>query len=80
MKIETVFNNGEPSMDNPPLITFPHLHIGDEFIFKGDKVVVSRWSVNRKGFWYTKINTQEEAYMSFSFYMHTPSAAGRKLK
>ena len=72
-------NNKEFSMEDPTLKHFPHLSIGSEFTFKGDKVKVNRFSSNGKGFWYTKLNTKTEGYMSFYYYMSTPSAKGRKL-
>lgn len=78
MNINTLFN-GEPSMDNPVVEQFPHLNIGDTFTFKGERLQVKHLSKSKNGFWYINHGTLEEGYMSFEFYMSTPSAMGRKL-
>jgi hypothetical protein len=79
MIIETFDITEEPSMDNPPIETFPHLEIGDSFVFKGEYVKVHHISKSKTGFWYMNPETLEQGFMSFQFYMSTPSAKGRRL-
>lgn len=79
MNIQAINKNEEMSMDNPPLITFPHLNKGDTFMFKGERVTVQELGKRGKGFWYINTQTLQKGYMSFEYYMSTPSAKGRKL-
>lgn len=66
----------EPSMDNPPLVTWPYLQPGDSFVFKGDYCTVTR--LHNNSFEY-KVQGNENArhFMSFSYYITTPSYFGR---
>jgi hypothetical protein len=59
--------------------SFPHLKVGDTFIFKGDRVTIIKNAKNGNGFWYLTPQG-EKCYMSYKFYMTTPSAFGRKLQ
>lgn len=77
MIIETLFG-GEPSMDNPPIVTMPNVNIGDTFTFRGDYCTIKRMAKNKRGFWYEIQATGKEAYMSFSFYAKTPSQKAKK--
>ena len=58
-------------------ITFPHLSVGNIFMFKGDRCTVTR--MYNTGFSYSIQNSNKLGYMSFAYYMSTPSAKGRKL-
>lgn len=80
MIVETFHKDQEPSMDNPPVVTFPHLEIGDTFVFKGQHVMVQHISKTKTGFWFINTQTLEQAFMSFEYYMSTPSAKARKLQ
>lgn len=66
----------EYSMDNPPIITWPYLQPGDNFIFKGEYCTVKRLSKN--SFQYEVQGREHIKYfMSYKFYMTTPSYFGR---
>ena len=66
----------EYSMDNPPIITWPYLSPGDNFIFKGNYCTVIRMSKN--SFEYkVQGNERVRYFMSYKFYMTTPSYFGR---
>jgi hypothetical protein len=73
--------NVEYSMDNPPIVEFKYLKVGDEFTFKGDKVKVIKITDN--GFFYEpqqrnpRINSY---YMTFDFFMKTPYFRGKYSK
>lgn len=73
--------NQEYSMDNPPIITFPHLEEGDVFVYKGHRCKVTTKHYN--GFEYDIEHPNHEhvvkGYMTYGFYMSTPSAKGRGL-
>lgn len=71
--------NDDFIIENISIEAFPHLEIGYKFMFKGQLVQVQRMSKNGNGFWYFDVNTFEQGYMSFEYYMETPSAYGRKL-
>lgn len=77
MVVETLFG-GQPSIDNPPTVIFSALDIGDSFTHKGDRCVVKSVATNKRGFWFDRNGIT--GYMSFAFYMSTPSAAGRRLQ
>lgn len=71
----------EFSMDNPRIVTFPHLNVGSVFTFKGYRCTVTSKEVN--GFNY-KVehpchNKPVDGWMSYAYYMSTPSAKGRRL-
>jgi hypothetical protein len=54
------------------------LQVGSSFIFKGDYCVVNRMMYN--GFGYdNQSNPAVKYYMTYEFYLTTPSAAGRRL-
>lgn len=54
------------------------LQIGSSFIFSGDYCVVVKMGYN--GFKYTNQSKPDvECYMTYQFYLTTPSAAGRQL-
>jgi hypothetical protein len=74
--IETLFG-GEPSMDNPPTVTVPDISIGDTFTFKGDRCQILRVSKNKAGFWYSRQQSADEAFMNFWFYKTIPSQVAR---
>jgi hypothetical protein len=73
--------NVEYSMDNPPIIEFKYLKVGDEFTFKGDKVTVTK--MTNDGFFYEpqqrnpRVNSY---YMTFDFFMNTPYFNGKYRK
>ena len=66
MIIETLFK-GEPSMDNPPMITAP-ISVGQTFTYKGEKIVVLGINKTKYMFKYESINTKGQGYMSFKYY------------
>lgn len=73
--------NTEHSMDNPPVIEFKYLKVGDTFTFKGDKVTVTRMTNN--GFFYRpqEKNPRIRGYfMTFDFFMKTPYFNGKYRK
>jgi hypothetical protein len=74
--IETLFD-GELSMDNPPMITVPSISIGETFTFKGDHCQILRVSKNKAGFWYSRQQSVDEAFMNFWFYKTIPSQIAR---
>lgn len=66
----------EYSMDNPPLVTWPYLRLGDSFIYKGDYCTVKRMYSN--SFEYVNQSREHIRYfMSFAHYMTTPSYFAR---
>lgn len=66
----------EYSMDNPPIVTWPYLRSGDNFIFKGDYCIVKR--LHNNSFEYRVQGREHIKYfMSYKFYMTTPSYFGR---
>lgn len=79
MIISTLNKNEPASMDNHVVVDFPHLDVGDTFTFKGRRLQVQYLSKKKTGFWYIDTNSLEQGYMSFEFYMTTPSAKGRRL-
>jgi hypothetical protein len=74
--IETLFS-GEPSMENPPLISVPGVSIGETFTFKGERCQILRISKNKAGFWYSRQESGDEAFMNFWFYKTIPSQVSR---
>ena len=69
----------EFSMDNPPICTFPHLRIGDVFTFNGYRCIVTKKETNGFDFKVEHSNQPFNGWMSYAFYMETPSAKGRRL-
>ncbi len=66
----------EYSMDNPPIITWPYLQPGDNFIFKGEYCTVKRLFKN--SFQYEVQGREHIKYfMSYKFYITTPSYFAR---
>jgi hypothetical protein len=74
--IETLFN-GELSMDNPPMTTVPGISIGKTFTYKGERCQILRLSKNKDGFWYSRQQSGDEAFMNFWFYKTIPSQLAR---
>jgi hypothetical protein len=74
--IETL-SGGDPSMDNPPIVTVPGISIGDTFTFKGEYCQILRISKNKDGFWYSRQQSGDEAFMHFWFYKTIPSQVAR---
>jgi hypothetical protein len=66
MIIKTLFS-GEPSMDNPPMVTAP-VYRGQTFMFKGDKIVVTGMNKTKYMFSYNNLSTGNNGYMSFKYY------------
>jgi hypothetical protein len=66
----------EYSMDDPPIVTWPYLQPGDNFIFKGNYCTVTR--LHKKTFEYViQGNEKVRCFMYYSFYLTTPSYFGR---
>jgi hypothetical protein len=74
--IDTLFE-GEPSMDNPPVTTFPNVSIGDVFTYKGERCTVTHLSRNKKGFFYKEQSSNKSGFMFFWFYQTIPSQMAR---
>ena len=64
-------------MDEIKIETFPHLEVGNVFTFKDRKCTVTKMSKN--GFHYSVQNSDIPGFMTYLYYMSTPSAKGRKL-
>jgi len=54
------------------------LQVGASFIFKGDYCVVTDMGYNGFGY-FNQDKPNTECYMTYRFYLTTPSAAGRQL-
>jgi hypothetical protein len=60
-----------------PIKTKCDLQIGKSFIFKGSYCVITKLKFHH--FEYHNQETNKTEYMHYSYYLTTPSAAGRKL-
>jgi hypothetical protein len=68
-----------PSMENPPLVSHASIPvvIGETFIYKGERCEILRLNKNKTGFWYSKQQSGDEAFMNFWFYKTIPSQVAR---
>jgi len=71
-----ISNQEIPSMDNPPIVTWNILSVGDSFVFKGDYCTVTK--ITNNGFHYNVQNSEIKCWMTFSFYKTTPSFKSRQ--
>jgi len=63
-------------MDNPRIYTQDLIHLGDNFVYKGDYCTVVK--VTEWNFQYKIQGSNTQGYMSFSHYMTTPSYMGKQ--